>query len=115
MAFMFEKLDVYQKAMDFIDQITSLTEGFPRGYYFLTDQLNRCEEGRSEWPGFCAFWLVGEPATTDALEADTLLAQEPAPGVFGPSELVSIPVCSPNPSLRAQRAMRSIPISSPRR
>ncbi len=41
MAFMFEKLDVYQKAVRFIDQITSLTQGFPRGYYFLTDQLNR--------------------------------------------------------------------------
>ncbi|GAH96050.1 unnamed protein product, partial [marine sediment metagenome] len=41
MPFMFEKLDVYQKAVDFIDQITSLTEQFPRGYYFLTDQLNR--------------------------------------------------------------------------
>jgi len=41
MAFMFENLDVYQKAVDFIDQITSLTEQFPPGYYFLTDQLNR--------------------------------------------------------------------------
>ncbi len=41
MAFMFENLDVYQKAVDFIDQITSLTEQFPRGYYFLTNQLNR--------------------------------------------------------------------------
>ncbi len=38
---MFENLDVYQKAVDFIDQITSLTGQFPRGYYFLTDQLNR--------------------------------------------------------------------------
>ena len=27
--------------MDFVDQITVLTENFPRGYYFLTDQLNR--------------------------------------------------------------------------
>jgi len=41
MAFMFENLDVYQKAVDFTDQIISLTESFPRGYYFLTDQLNR--------------------------------------------------------------------------
>ena len=38
---MFENLDVYQKAVDFIDKVTSLTEQFPRGYYFLTDQLNR--------------------------------------------------------------------------
>jgi len=41
MAFMFEKLEVYQKAVDFTDQIATLTEGFPRGYGFLTDQLNR--------------------------------------------------------------------------
>lgn len=38
---MFENLDVYQKAVDFIDQITNLTEQFPRGYYFLTDRFNR--------------------------------------------------------------------------
>jgi four helix bundle protein len=41
MAFMFENLEVYQKAIDFAEQITNLTEQFPRGYYFLTDQLNR--------------------------------------------------------------------------
>ena len=41
MPFMFEKLEVYQKALDFADRITYLTEEFPRGYYFLTDQLNR--------------------------------------------------------------------------
>ncbi len=41
MAFMFEKLHVYQKAVDFADEVIVLTEGFPRGYGFLTDQLNR--------------------------------------------------------------------------
>jgi four helix bundle protein len=41
MAFMFENLQVYQKAVDFADQIASLTESFPRGYCFLVDQLNR--------------------------------------------------------------------------
>jgi four helix bundle protein len=41
MAFMFEKLEVYQKAVDLIDQVTLLTEQFPRGYGFLADQLNR--------------------------------------------------------------------------
>ena len=41
MAFMFENLDVYQKAIDFADEITTLTATFPRGYYFLADQLNR--------------------------------------------------------------------------
>ena len=41
MAFMFEKLEVYQKAVTFADEMAALTETFPRGYYFLTDQLNR--------------------------------------------------------------------------
>ncbi len=38
---MFENLSVYQKAVDFAEQILTLTESFPRGYYFLADQLNR--------------------------------------------------------------------------
>lgn len=41
MAFAFEKLVVYQKAVDLADHICSLTENFPRGYRFLVDQLNR--------------------------------------------------------------------------
>jgi hypothetical protein len=41
MAFMFDNLQVYQKAVDFADKIASHTENFPRGYYFLVDQLNR--------------------------------------------------------------------------
>lgn len=41
MAFMFERLEVYQKAVDFADDIAGLTEGFPRGYGFMVDQLNR--------------------------------------------------------------------------
>ena len=41
MAFMFENLQVYQKTIDLIDRVTMLTEQFPRGYYFLVDQLNR--------------------------------------------------------------------------
>jgi four helix bundle protein len=41
MPFLFEKLVVYQKAIDFSDRICQFTQTFPRGYYFLTDQLNR--------------------------------------------------------------------------
>lgn len=41
MAFMFENLEVYQKALDLSEQVVTLTESFPRGYYFLADQLNR--------------------------------------------------------------------------
>jgi four helix bundle protein len=38
---MFEKLEVYQKAVDLADDVARLTEQFPRGYGFLVDQLNR--------------------------------------------------------------------------
>jgi four helix bundle protein len=41
MAFAFEKMIVYQKAVDFADQVPFATERFPRGYAFLSDQLNR--------------------------------------------------------------------------
>ncbi len=41
MAFAFEKLLVYQKAVDFSDAICAKSESFPRGYGFLSDQLNR--------------------------------------------------------------------------
>jgi len=41
MSFVFEKLVVYQKAIDLTDRIATKTEQFPRGYGFLADQLNR--------------------------------------------------------------------------
>lgn len=41
MAFAFEKLVVYQKAVDFADQVFQQTELISRGDSFLVDQLNR--------------------------------------------------------------------------
>jgi len=41
MTFAFEKLLVYQKSVDFADQVCVVTEEFSRGYGFLVDQLNR--------------------------------------------------------------------------
>ena len=41
MAFAFEKLLVYQKAIDFADRAASLAERFPREYRYLADQLSR--------------------------------------------------------------------------
>jgi four helix bundle protein len=41
MPFLFEKLDVYTKSMQFADEITAFTETFPPSKYFLRDQLNR--------------------------------------------------------------------------
>jgi four helix bundle protein len=40
MAFMFENLQVYQKAVGLADRVAGLTKGFPRGYFFLADRLN---------------------------------------------------------------------------
>jgi four helix bundle protein len=41
MTFAFEKLLVYQKSVDFADNVCKVTEQFQRGYGFLVDQLNR--------------------------------------------------------------------------
>jgi four helix bundle protein len=41
MAFMFEKLEVYRKAVDLADEIAAMTEDFPREYFFPADQFNR--------------------------------------------------------------------------
>jgi four helix bundle protein len=39
--FLVDNLRTYNKALDFADRITALTESFPRGKYYLADQLNR--------------------------------------------------------------------------
>ena len=41
MTFLFEKLDVYQKSVDFADKICQLTDAFSKGNYYLVDQINR--------------------------------------------------------------------------
>ena len=41
MAFLFEKLDVYNRAVDFADKVCGLTKKFSRGNYYLADQLSR--------------------------------------------------------------------------
>lgn len=55
--FLFEKLEVYQKALSFAERISTLTASFPRGYWYLADQLNRASlsvalniaEGNGRW------------------------------------------------------------------
>lgn len=58
MSFMFEKLEVYQRAVDLAEKITALTETFPaKGHYHLVDQLRRASlsislniaEGNGRW------------------------------------------------------------------
>jgi hypothetical protein len=39
MGFLFEKLDVYQRAVDFAEAVFMLTEKFPRGQSALADQF----------------------------------------------------------------------------
>jgi four helix bundle protein len=39
--FAFEKLLVYQKSINFADAVCAATRRFPRGYFFVADQLNR--------------------------------------------------------------------------
>lgn len=55
--FMFENLEVYQKSVNLADKITNITHDFPKGYFYLTDQLNRgilsvalnITEGNGRW------------------------------------------------------------------
>ncbi len=41
MPFLFEKLEVYQKALTFAERVSTVTVEFPRGSWYLADQLNR--------------------------------------------------------------------------
>jgi len=41
MPFLFEKLQVYQTAVNFAENISNLTESFPKGNRYLIDQINR--------------------------------------------------------------------------
>lgn len=41
MAFLFENLKVYQMSHNLADEVTSFTESFPKGKFYLADQLNR--------------------------------------------------------------------------
>ncbi len=57
MPFLFEKLEVYQKALTFAERASTLTAGFPRGSWYLADQFNRASlsislniaEGNGRW------------------------------------------------------------------
>jgi four helix bundle protein len=55
--FLFDKLVVYQKALDLAENIIALTDDFPKGSYYLADQLRRASvsisaniaEGNGRW------------------------------------------------------------------
>ena len=41
MPFIFEKLSVYKESLDFAATVSKLADTFPRGSFYLSDQLNR--------------------------------------------------------------------------
>ena len=65
--------------MDFADQIAALTEGFPRGYSFLVDQLKRAAlsiatnlaegNGRFTKPDRRSFFTIARSLTNPASRA----------------------------------------------
>jgi four helix bundle protein len=77
MAFMFEKLEVYQKAVAFADEIAASTQEFPRGYGFLGDQLNRAAlsiatnlaegNGRFTKPDRRNFFIIARGSTQECV------------------------------------------------
>ena len=57
MSFLFKNLDVYNKALHFVSNVTKLCQTFPKGNYFLIEQLKRAAlsivlniaEGSGRW------------------------------------------------------------------
>ncbi|MFH1791849.1 MAG: four helix bundle protein [Candidatus Omnitrophota bacterium] len=57
MAFLFESLSVYKKAVDFAEAVCKICDNMPKGNYHLSDQLNRASisiftniaEGNGRW------------------------------------------------------------------
>lgn len=77
MAFMFENREVYQKAVNSADEMAALSEGSPRGFGFLTDQLNRASRsiatnlaegsGRCTKPDRRPFFTVGRGSAQECV------------------------------------------------
>jgi 23S rRNA-intervening sequence protein len=102
MPFMFGKLEVYQRAVDFADEIASLTESFPRAYGFLVDQLNRA-----------ALSIATNLAEGNGRFTKPTTGSSVMPGRLGPSLIDRQQKTSPSPAILpengevARRALQS--------
>ena len=90
---MFEKLEVYQRAVDLAETIDALTESFPtRGHQHLVDQLRRASlsvplniaEGNGRWHAKDRknFWWIARGSVFECVpllelcKRETLIAEE---------------------------------------
>jgi four helix bundle protein len=93
MAFMFERLVVYQRSLDLADQVMQLTVDAPRGMGFLVDQLQRAVtsisanlaegNGRFTVPDRRHFFHIARGSTHECVPLVELAARR---GVIGRSE-----------------------------
>ncbi|HTL51435.1 MAG TPA: four helix bundle protein [Planctomycetota bacterium] len=77
MGFMFEQLEVYQKSVDLADSLIGITGGFPRGFGFLGNQLDRAAlsiatnlaegNGRSTRPDRRHFFTIARGSTHECI------------------------------------------------
>ena len=77
--FGYEKLDVYQRAMEFLAQAYALIDRLPKGYSTLADQLRRSSlsiplniaEGSGKWtaPDRCRFYDIARGSALECAAA----------------------------------------------
>jgi len=104
--FRFEKLDVWQKSVDFADRVYEITRGFPSDERFgLTSQLRRAAvsissnlaegSGRSSDKDFAHFVQIAYGSVLEVVsqihiaKRQTLLAEEPFQDLYSRAEEIS--------------------------
>jgi four helix bundle protein len=87
MSFLFEKLEVYQRAVNLAERVTVLTKRFPaQGHYHLVDQLRRASlsislniaEGNGRWhiKDRKNFWWIARGSVFECVPLLELCKQE---------------------------------------
>lgn len=83
MSFMFEKLEVYQRAVDLAEKVAALTDTFPtKGHYHLADQPRRASlsislniaEGKGRWRSkeIYSNWILPKALICESLSGPCL-------------------------------------------